>query len=62
MMILASAIDNFMAILAKPDNIPIIMMVGLVAFFTWISLSEASKNDKLIEEGRRDEVLRRMQE
>ena len=62
MMILASAIDNFMAILAKPDNIPIIMMVGLVGFFTWISLSEGRKNDKLIEEGRRDEIIKRMQE
>tara|TARA_Y100001934_G_C12029101_1_gene620484 strand:+ start:165 stop:353 length:189 start_codon:yes stop_codon:yes gene_type:complete len=62
MMILASGWDNFSAIITKPDNIPIIMMVGLVAFFTWISLSEAAKNDKLIEEGRRDEVLKRMQE
>ena len=57
-----SGFDNFMAILTKPDNIPIIMMVGLVGFFSWLSLSEARKNDKLIEEGRRDEILRRMQD
>ncbi|MEE2900896.1 MAG: hypothetical protein VYC39_01140 [Myxococcota bacterium] len=62
MMILASGWDNFSAIITKPDNIPIILMVGLVAYFTWVSLSEARKNDKLIEEGRRDEVLKRMQE
>jgi hypothetical protein len=62
MMIFASEWDNFSAILTKPDNIPIVLMVGLVAFFTWLSLSEARKNDKLIEEGRRDEILRRMQE
>ena len=62
MMIFASKVDNFLAILTKPDNIPIVLMVGLVGFFTWMSLSEARKNDKLIEEGRRDEVLRRMQE
>jgi hypothetical protein len=54
--------DNFSAILTKPDNIPIIMMVVLVGFFSWLSLSEARKNDKLIEEGRRDEILRRMQD
>jgi hypothetical protein len=54
--------DNFSAILTKPDNIPILLMVGLVGFFTYLSMSEARKNDKLIEEGRRDEVLRRMQD
>jgi len=62
MMILAGGWANFSAIITKPDNIPIIFMVGLVAYFTWVSLSEARKNDKLIEEGRRDEVLKRMQE
>lgn len=62
MMIFASRMENFLAILTKPDNIPIIMMVGLVGFFTWLSLSEARKNDKLIEEGRRDEILPRMQD
>jgi len=54
--------DNFVAIAMKPDNIPILMMVGLVGFFTWMSLAEAAKNDRLIEEGRRDEILRRMQD
>lgn len=54
--------DNFLLILTKPDNIPIVMMMGAVGYFTWLSLSEAFKNDKLIKEGRRDEVLRRMQD
>lgn len=54
--------DNFMVILTKPDNIPILLMVGSVAFFSWLSLREGIKNDKLIKEGRRDEVLRRMQD
>ncbi len=62
MLFATSGWDNFMAILAKPDNIPIILMVGLVGFFTWLSLSEGRKNDRLIEEGRRDEILRRMQD
>ena len=54
--------DNFMLILTKPDNIPILLMVGSVGFFTWLSLREGLKNDKLIKEGRRDEVLRQMQD
>jgi hypothetical protein len=54
--------DNFMVILTKPDNIPILLMVGSVAFFSWLSLREGFKNDKLIKEGRRDEILRRMQD
>ncbi len=54
--------DNFMVILTKPDNIPILLMVGSVAFFTWLSIREGLKNDRLIKEGRRDEVLRQMQD
>lgn len=54
--------DNFMLILTKPDNIPIVMMMGAVGFFTWLSLKEGFKNDRLIKEGRRDEVLRQMQD
>ena len=54
--------DNFMLILTKPDNIPIVMMMGAVGFFTWLSLKEAAKNDRLIKEGRRDEILRQMQD
>ncbi len=62
MLLSASGWDNFLLILTKPDNIPIVMMIGAVGFFTWLSLREASKNDRLIKEGRRDEILRRMQD
>lgn len=54
--------DNFMLILTKPDNIPIVMMMGAVGFFSWLSLREGLKNDRLIKEGRRDEILRQMQD
>jgi hypothetical protein len=53
---------NFWAIISLPDNIPIVFMLVLVAYFTYVSFSEARKNDRLIREGRRDEVLTRMQE
>jgi hypothetical protein len=55
-------LHNFWAIISLPDNIPIVFMLALVAYFTYVSFSEARKNDRLIREGRKDEVLQRMQE
>ncbi|MBI3001991.1 MAG: hypothetical protein HYY46_26580 [Deltaproteobacteria bacterium] len=52
----ASGWRNFLEILTKPDNIPIVGMLLLVLFFTWIGLRQAFKNDRLIEEGKKDEV------
>jgi hypothetical protein len=34
----------------------------LIFFFTWVAFREARKNDQLIEEGRADEILKKMQE
>ena len=56
------AVQNFWAILSVPDNIPIVFMLVLVGFFTWLSFYEAKKNDRLIREGRKEQVLRRMQD
>ena len=55
-------LQNFWAIVSVPDNIPIVFMLVLVGFFTWLSFFEASKNDRLIREGRKDQILRRMQD
>ena len=49
----ASGLHNFLEIVTKPDNIPIVAMLILVIFFTWVGLREAFKNDKLIEEGKK---------
>jgi hypothetical protein len=54
--------ENFWLIVSKPDNIPIVFMICLVGYFTWLSFTEARKNDRLIHEGRKDQVLRRMQD
>lgn len=54
--------DNIWLIVSKPDNIPILMLIVAVGFFTLYGLRDAFKNDKLIAEGRKDEILRRMQE
>jgi hypothetical protein len=36
---------NFRQIVAKPDNVPIVMMVFLVGFFVWLAMHKAIKND-----------------
>ncbi len=56
------ALVQFVEILLKPDNIPIAGMLVLVLFFTWISLKQALLNDRLVDEGREDEILKHMQD
>jgi hypothetical protein len=53
---------NFWAIVSVPDNVPIVFMLILVGYFTYLSFDEARKNDRLIREGRKDQILRRMQD
>lgn len=56
------ALDHFLHILTLPDNIPIVGLMVLLFFFTYLGLREARKNDKLLNEGREDEILERMQD
>ena len=42
---------NFSAIVSKADNIPIVAMLFLVMFFTWLSLSQGMANDDRIAAG-----------
>jgi hypothetical protein len=49
---LLSLLDpNFFLIVAKPDNVPIVMMVFLVGFFVWFAMHKAKANDVRIESG-----------
>jgi hypothetical protein len=57
-----SGLDQFVSILVKPDNIPIVGMLFLVLFFTWLGFKQALRNDRLMEQGRQDEILKEMQE
>jgi len=57
-----SALQLFLEIATAPDNIPIVGMMFLIVFFTYLGLREARKNDQLIALGRQDEILKRMQE
>jgi hypothetical protein len=55
-----SGLQNFLEIVTKPDNIPIVGMLLLVIFFSWVGLKQGFKNDKLIEEQKKDEILKEM--
>ena len=56
----ASGLQNFLSIVTKPDNIPIVGMLILVIFFSWIGLRQAFKNDKLVEQGKEDQIPNEM--
>ncbi|MEK7230128.1 MAG: hypothetical protein AAB154_08790 [Candidatus Binatota bacterium] len=51
-----TGLQNFLEIVTKPDNIPIIGMLLLVLFFTWIGLKQAFRHDRLTDEGKKDEI------
>ena len=38
---LSMADPNFAAIVTKPDNVPIVALVFLLGFFTWLATSKA---------------------
>lgn len=49
---LISCLDsNFLKIVAKADNVPIVMMMGAVGFLTWLAFRQAAINDERIERG-----------
>jgi hypothetical protein len=49
---LASCLDpNFLKIVQKPDNVPIVMMIFAVGFFLWLSFRRAAINDERVEKG-----------
>jgi hypothetical protein len=42
---------DFVRIAAKPDNVPIVGMLFLLGFFTWVATYRAVENDRRIERG-----------
>jgi hypothetical protein len=42
---------NFNEVVTKPDNIPIVALVFILGFFTWLALRQAAINDERIERG-----------
>jgi hypothetical protein len=45
-------VENIWHIISKPDNIPIVGLIVLMFFFTWLAFSQAFKNDRFGEEGK----------
>ncbi|MCA8999077.1 MAG: hypothetical protein KDA80_18900 [Planctomycetaceae bacterium] len=43
---------DFRQIVGKPDNVPIVGMLYLVGFFTWLYFYKANDNDRRVAEGR----------
>ena len=43
--------ENFRKIVLKPDNVPIVGLIFLVTFFTWLSMKQAVDNDAKLEKG-----------
>lgn len=56
-----SALRQFLAIMVLPDNIPIVGMLVLLMFFTYMAFKEARKNDDLVARGREEDILEEMQ-
>jgi hypothetical protein len=53
-------LENLLEIVGKGDNMPIAGLIPIIIFFTWLALREAFRHDRLIAQGRDDEVLDEM--
>lgn len=38
--------NHLIAIVSKPDNVPIVLMLLLIIYYTWLSFSKSRKNDR----------------
>ena len=54
--------ENIKLIASKPDNVPIIMMVIIFMFATYMALRDGFKHDRLIKQGKKQDILKTMQE
>jgi len=48
---LSLADPDFAAVVTRPDNVPIVAMVYLLAFFTWLGAAQAVRNDERLRQG-----------
>ena len=52
--------EHFWELLTKSDNLPIAGMLLAVIFCLWVAFRQALRNDKLIKEGRKDDIYSEM--
>ena len=51
-----TALENFLLIALKPDNMPIGAMLPVVGFVFWIAIRQMVKHDRLIKNGKKEKV------
>ena len=51
-----TALENFLLIALKPDNMPIGAMLPIVGFVFWIDIRQMVKHDRWIKEGKKEKV------
>ena len=51
-----TALENFLLIALKPDNMPIGAMLPIVGFVFWIAIRQMVKHDRLIKAGKKEKV------
>lgn len=47
---------------SRPDNVAVLLLLAAVGYFTFVAVSNARRNDRLIAQGRKKEILKSMQE
>lgn len=52
--------EYILDIVGKGDNMPIAGLIPIIAFFTYLALDEAFRHDRLIKQGREEEILDEM--
>jgi len=51
-----TALENFLLIALKPDNMPIGAMLPIVGFVFWIAIRQMIKNDRHIKNGQKEKI------
>jgi uncharacterized membrane protein len=46
----------------QADNVPILIMIVMFTFFTYMALRDGLRNDRLTKAGRKQDILKSMQE
>jgi hypothetical protein len=52
--------EYILQIVGKGDNMPIAGLIPIITFFTYLALDEAFRHDRLIKQGRQEEILDEM--
>jgi len=55
-----SALENFLLIALKPDNMPIGAMLIIVGYLFWVAIKQMIANDRLIKAGKKDKIFDEM--